>query len=160
MLAAFHIRPAHEDDLEALLDIWERSVRATHHFLSESDIDFYRPLVEAALTGGTMEIRVLASASDIPVGFLGLAGNRIEALFLAPEHRGFGGGRRLVEHAQARVGGELRTDVNEQNELGRGFWEALGFVVQGRSELDGAGRPYPLLHMRRPAPGPCSGRSG
>jgi putative acetyltransferase len=43
-------------------------------------------------------------------------------------------------------------DVNEQNPAAVGFYEALGFVVVSRSPVDGDGRPFPLLHMRRPAP--------
>ena len=39
-------------------------------------------------------------------------------------------------------------DVNEQNPLAAGFYERAGFVVVGRSPVDGAGRPFPLLHMR------------
>jgi putative acetyltransferase len=87
----------------------------------------------------------------VPIGFMGLAGDDIAALFLEPKRRGLGGGRRLVEHAQALRYGDLTVDVNEQNFAARGFYEALGFVVVGRSPLDGDGRPFPLLHMRRPA---------
>lgn len=68
------------------------------------------------------------------------------------EIAGAGGGRRLVEHAQALRGGALSLDVDEQNAAARAFDEALGFVVVGRSLLDGTGRPDPLLHLRRSAP--------
>ena len=82
---------------------------------------------------------------------MGLAGDDISALFLEPVRRGQGGGRRLVAHAQALRGGALTVDVNEQNHAAVGFYQALGFVVVGRSPLDDGGRPFPLLHMRRPA---------
>ena len=95
---------------------------------------------------------MLTDEDDVPIGFMGLAGDDIAALFLEPAHRGRGGGRRLVAHAQTLRGGELTVDVNEQNPAARGFYEALGFVVVGRSPLDADGRPFPLLHMRRPAP--------
>ena len=88
----------------------------------------------------------------MPVGFMGLAEDDISALFLEPSCRGQGGGRRLVAHAQRLRGGSLTVDVNEQNPAARGFYEALGFVVVSRSPDDGDGRPFPLLHMRRPAP--------
>jgi hypothetical protein len=65
--------------------------------------------------------------------------------------------RRLVAYAQALRPGALAVDVNEQNVAGRSFYEALGFVVIGRSPLDDTGRPYPILHMRRDAPGGAEG---
>ena len=85
------------------------------------------------------------------MGFMGMSGNKIESLFLAPEYLRRGVGRRLVRHAQA-LHGELTVDVNEQNAPARWFYEACGFVVEGRSELDSQGRPYPLLHLRLAAP--------
>ncbi len=146
------IRAAPSTDLESLLQLWERSVRATHSFLSPDDVDFFRPLVREALGTGALEVWVLATDSDEPIGFMGLDGNRIEALFLEPAQRGAGGGRRLVAHAQALRGGMLSLDVNEQNTAARGFYEVLGFRVVGRSETDGTGLPYPLLHMQRLPP--------
>jgi RimJ/RimL family protein N-acetyltransferase len=56
-------------------------------------------------------------------------------------------GRQLVQHART-LRRELTTDVNEQNHAARRFYEGCGLVVEGRSELDDTGRPYPLLHMR------------
>jgi putative acetyltransferase len=143
------IRPGRAAEAPALTALWERSVRQTHGFLTEADIAELRPAVLEVLGGGELELWVLADASDVPAGFMGLAGNDIAALFLEPSHRGRGGGRMLVDHAQALRGGELTVDVNEQNPAARGFYEALGFVVVGRSPLDGEGRPFPLLHMRR-----------
>lgn len=142
------VRPGTPADGPRLLDIWERSVRATHTFLPEEDIELFRPMVREVLDSGALEVWVLADDAGEPMGFMGLAGAKIEALFLAPEHRRRGGGRRLVEHAVQLRGG-LTLDVNEQNPEARRFYETCGFVVEGRSELDGTGRPYPLLHMRR-----------
>ncbi len=84
-------------------------------------------------------------------GFMGLRGGEMESLFLTPEFQRRGAGRRMVRHAQ-ELYGELTTEVNEQNDAARRFYEACGFVVTGRSELDGQGRPYPLLHMRLAGP--------
>jgi putative acetyltransferase len=146
------IRRALPADAGVLLALWERSVRATHEFLTEDDIVGLRPHVAEALGDDALELWVLADPNDVPIGFMGLAGDDIAALFLEPAHRGQGGGRRLVEHAQALRGGELTVDVNEQNPAAAGFYEALGFVIAGRSPLDPDGRPFPMLHMRRPAP--------
>ena len=48
-----------------------------------------------------------------------------------------------MEHLNAQ-----QLDVNEQNPQALGFYFRQGFEVVGRSEQDGMGQPYPLLHMR------------
>jgi putative acetyltransferase len=147
------IRRAVPTDHEVLLDIWLRSVRATYTFLSEADIQSLLPLVRDCFASGALELWVLSSESALPMGFMGMAGSKIEALFLAPEFLRHGGGRQLVRHAQA-LRGELTVDVNEQNPMACRFYQACGFVVEGRSELDSTGRPFPLLHLRLAAPTP------
>src|SRR5262245_51987190 len=127
------IRRMDATDRGALLALWERSVRATHTFLGELDIAFYRPLTAEYLAATDTEIWVLADASAAPMGFLGLGEHSIDALFLDPEYRGRSAGRLLVAHAQEILSGALTVDVNEQNDGGRRFYEALGFVVVGRS---------------------------
>ena len=145
------IRRAVPADRDVLLDIWLRSVRATHTFLSEDDVQSLLPLVRDYLGSAESELWVLCSPSGALMGFMGMSGSKMEALFLAPEFHRCGGGRRLVRHAQA-LKGELTVDVNEQNPAACRFYEACGFVVEGRSELDGTGRPFPLLHLRLSAP--------
>lgn len=151
-----HIRRAIPTDREVLPDIWLRSVQATHTFVSEEDIQSFIPLVRDYLASSEPEIWVLCSDSGTIMGFMGMTGSKIEALFLAPEFHRHGGGRRLVQHAQM-LRGQLTVDVNEQNRMAYRFYEACGFVVVGWSELDDTGRPYPLLHMRLAAPNPATG---
>jgi putative acetyltransferase len=150
-MEAHHIRRSQPADCPLLVALWERSVRATHSFLAETDIEYYRPLVEEILAGNTLELWVLTNSSNIPIGFLGLSAHAIEALFLEPMYRRRGYGRRLVAHAQQVRSGALTVDVNEENDGARGFYEALGFVVVGRTPLDETARPHPLLHLRREA---------
>jgi len=149
MLAAFigmQIRPTNSDDLEALIDIWLRSVRATHKFLTEEDIQFFSRLVRQGLP--TIELWVLCDDDNSLIGFMGLEGNTVEALFLDPNRFRRGGGRLLVNHAE-QLKGPLTVDVNEQNSGACRFYEACGFVTYSRSDLDSTGRPFPLLHMRQ-----------
>jgi putative acetyltransferase len=141
------IRRAAPADRETLFDIWLRSVRATHGFVSEDDMTVFMPLVREYLGSNGTDFWVLCTGDGSPIGFMGLAGSKMESLFLAPEQHGRGGGRRMVEHARVLCG-ELTVDVNEQNTGAVAFYKACGFVVEGRSELDESGRPYPLLHMR------------
>jgi putative acetyltransferase len=147
------LRRARAEDREDLLGLWERSVRATHRFLAETDIVALRPLVARELASNAVEWWVLVSPGEVPLGFLGFVNATIEALFIDPEHHGRGAGKLLVAHAQTlAMGGVLAVDVNEQNEAALGFYSALGFSVVGRSPTDAGGRPFPILHMQRAAP--------
>ncbi len=141
------IRRATLDDRDVLFDVWLRSVRATHTFVSDPDIQSFMPLVRDYLDSSETEFWVLCDTDGTVMGFMGVAGPKMESLFLAPEFHRRGGGRRLVEHAHA-LRGELTVDVNEQNTAAVRFYEECGFVVEGRSEVDETGRAYPLLHMR------------
>ncbi len=78
-----------------------------------------------------------------------MTGSKIDALFIDPRRHGQGIGRALVDHA-ASLSSNLTVDVNEQNEGACAFYEKLGFRQIGRSELDGSGRPFPILHLARP----------
>ena len=138
------IREGRTADRDALVAIWLRSVRATHAFLTEEDIQKLLPLVREQVLPA-LEIWVLVR-DDEPIGFAGLDGARLEALFLDPAHFRSGGGRLLVEHAR-RLKGKLAVDVNQQQPEALRFYEALGFRVVGRSPVDSAGRPFPLVHL-------------
>src|SRR5262249_22525512 len=129
------IRRAIPTDREVLLDIWLRSVRATHTFVSEEDVQAMIPQVRDYLASSEHEFWVLCDDSGAIMGFMGMSGSKMESLFLTPEFQRRGGGRRLVGHAQA-LHGELTVDVNEQNVAARAFYEACRFVVEGRSGLD------------------------
>jgi putative acetyltransferase len=148
-----HVRPARVEDRERLLELWERSVRATHHFLEDSDVVALRPLVAEELASDAVDWWVLVSATEALIGFLGFACDTIEALFIDPDHHGQGGGKFLVAHAQSLGADALAVDVNEQNEAALRFYKALGFSVVGRSPTDMGDRPFPMLHMKRAAPG-------
>jgi putative acetyltransferase len=142
----FTFRESRSNDLETLFSIWLSAVQATHSFLSEADIEFYANLVRNDYLPHA-EFWVAVDASDVPVAFMGMTGAMIDALFVAPGQHGKGVGRLLVQHARERIGA-LTVDVNEQNEEARAFYRRLGFQELGRSELDGSGRPLPLIHMK------------
>lgn len=69
-------------------------------------------------------------------------------LFLDPDFMRKGYGKQILtslikEHKIQYI------DVNEQNQLARKFYTVLGFELYKRSELDEAGRAYPILHLRK-----------
>ncbi len=132
-------------ELDALLEVWETSVRATHAFLAEADITALRPQVAEAF--GAVGLWVAREETGRIVGFAGLDGDMLEMLFVHARARGTGIGKALLLHALSQ--GATRLDVNEQNPSSLEFYRHMGFEVVGRSPLDGQGRPFPLLHMRR-----------
>ena len=129
-----------------LVDVWERSVRETHAFLSKGEIAEIKPFVPQALM--SVETLVVAKRDGSPVGFMGVQDGRLEMLFLDPEARGRGLGRALLTYGIEQLGVNELT-VNEQNPQAVGFYEHLGFKTHRRTETDEEGRPYPLLYMRR-----------
>ena len=131
-------------DFDEITDVWEASVRATHDFLKEEDILFFRPLIrnEYLRAVDLFTIRIQGRIA----GFTGLSETAIEMLFIHPDFRGNGIGRELLQFA-VREKAVTRVDVNEQNTQAVGFYQKMGFTVEGRSETDGLGKPYPLLHM-------------
>lgn len=141
------IETATAADLPRLLEVWESAVRATHHFLDESDIQLFRPLVRDGYLPSAQRLAVARSTDGQPCGFVGVDDGKVEMLFVDPAHHGTGAGKALLQHAVERWGAD-RVDVNEQNPGAVGFYLHMGFQVESRSELDGLGKPFPLLHLR------------
>jgi len=127
-----------------LIQVWEASVRATHDFLNEDDILSYRELI---LNEYFDQVDLYSiKENNIIAGFLGLAGDSIQMLFIHPGQRGKGIGKKFIEFAITEKQAK-KVDVNEQNEQAVGFYKHLGFAVSERFAEDAAGKPYPILAM-------------
>ena len=146
MIRPMKIETALPTHFERLVAIWESSVRATHHFLQESDIAALRPLLLNAYLPN-LNVFIARDETGVIHGFLGVDENRIEMLFVDDASRGKGVGKLLLQPAIAAFGAN-EVDVNEQNPQGVAFYRHMGFEQVGRSEVDGQGNPFPLLHMR------------
>ncbi|OTG81879.1 GNAT family N-acetyltransferase [Acinetobacter sp. ANC 4558] len=133
------------EDFPILINIWERSVKATHDFLPIEEIDILKPLILNEYFHHVLLYKFIQNGKVL--GFIGTSDDNIEMLFIDPEFRGTGIGRVLIDFAQSELGIK-KVDVNEQNYQAVGFYEKVGFRVIGRSELDNQGKPYPLLHMQ------------
>jgi putative acetyltransferase len=68
-------------------------------------------------------------------------------MLFSPDAQGRGVGTALLEHAAHHP--ELGLDADEQNLAACAFSITGGFRQVGRSEPDGQGRPFPLLHLAR-----------
>ncbi|MDM8245640.1 GNAT family N-acetyltransferase [Collinsella tanakaei] len=132
--------------VEALVAVWEGSVRATHDFLPEGEVERIGAMVPQAIAG--VPTLLVCTRDDEPVAFLGMDGTFIEMLFVSAACRGQGIGRSLVECAVAGYGA-TEVSVNEQNPQAVGFYEHMGFTTYRRTDTDGEDAPYPLLFMRR-----------
>ena len=137
--------------LPVLMEIWEASVRATHLFLSESEIGQIKEYVPQALLG-VGHLLVIEHIPGVPAGFMGVEDDRLEMLFLSPEMRGKGLGKSLLQYGIKNYNIQELT-VNEQNPQAVGFYEHLGFITCKRTAYDEQGNPYPLLYMKRNAEG-------
>ena len=133
----------YENEYPALVEIWERSVMATHDFLSKED--FYK-IKKALIPYYFPNVNLYALRdSERMTGFIGLSSNSIEMLFIDDSCRGKGYGSALIDFALKQ--GATKVDVNEQNASALNFYQVRGFRKIGRDETDEAGRPYPILHL-------------
>lgn len=140
-----NIVPAHPADYPEIVEVWEASVRATHHFLAEEHIQMFKPLI---LNEYLKAVRLwcVRNESGRIQGFLGTSPDAIEMLFLHPDVFGTGLGKQLTMFAIRELKA-TKVDVNEQNIHAIGFYSRVGFKAIGRSEKDGMGLPYPIIHM-------------
>lgn len=133
--------------LDALVSVWEDSVRATHRFLSDEEILKIKTYVPQDLSA--VENLVIAeNTAGQPIAFMGVENHRLEMLFLASSVRGHGLGRQLMQYGDEHYGITELT-VNEQNPQAVAFYEHLGFTTYKRTDHDEEGNPYPLLYMKR-----------
>ncbi len=132
--------------IQQLLGIWDGSVRATHLFLSDSEIEKIKGYVPEAIRE-IPHLIVGESDKGIPAAFMGIDRRKLEMLFVSGEERGRGFGKALIGYGMDTYGvNELA--VNEQNPQAKGFYERMGFRVFKRTDYDEQGNPYPLLYMK------------
>ena len=129
-----------------VVEVWEASVRATHDFLKEEDIEYFKPLILNSYLDA-VELKCVRDKNlGKIVGFIGTANQNLEMLFIHPEYRGKGIGKTLLDYSISKLKIK-RVDVNEQNKQAVEFYQHFGFKIKSRSELDSLGKPYPILHM-------------
>ncbi|MCH7399465.1 GNAT family N-acetyltransferase [Belliella sp. DSM 107340] len=141
----FQIIPYSNNHSAQLIDVWEKSVLATHSFLIPSDFESIKKLVQS-MDFSELDVFCLIQGDNL-IGFIGVFDFKIEMLFFSPDYIGKNLGRMLLEYAVNELKAN-KVDVNEQNIHAVGFYQKFGFVAYERTELDDQGNPYPILRMQ------------
>ncbi|WP_367331370.1 GNAT family N-acetyltransferase [Sphingobacterium multivorum] len=131
-------------DYPRIMEIWESAVRATHDFLLEEDLSFFKRAIPKDYLPN-LEVFLLIENGK-PIGFSSVSDRNLEMLFIHNDYRGKGYGKHLFQFMD-ETKGITKVDVNEQNYQAIGFYEKLGFRKSGKSEKDGSGKDYPIIHM-------------
>lgn len=131
--------------IESLTKIWKFSVRTTHFFLTEDEIERIKGDVPMAIKG--VPQLVAAEEKGKILGFMGVADGKVEMLFIDAAKRGGGIGKALLLYGIENLSVNWLT-VNEQNPQAIGFYEHYGFKTYKRTDTDEEGDPYPLLYMK------------
>lgn len=128
---------------EELAKVWEASVRSSHHFLTEEDIQFYRSRLKDVYLQA-VELYVVRDRRI--VAFMGLSDDMVEMLFVLPSEKGKGYGTALLNFAfnDRHI---RKIDVNEDNKEAYTFYLNRGYRVVGRDAVDADGKPYPIVHL-------------
>ncbi len=137
------IRKINIEDYPKLVSIWRSAVLNTHHFLKDEDFKYFEEKIPTYFE--FVSLFGFEEAGQL-IGFIGIADNNLEMLFIDNNFRTKGVGKQLLKYA-VNVLNVNKVDVNEQNEQAVGFYKHMGFKVIDRSELDGQGKEYPILHM-------------
>lgn len=128
-----------------IMQLWEDAVRATHDFLDEEDLQFFKQELENNYLDA-VELFCLQTADGQLLGFMGVKQINLEMLFIHPGYHRKGLGTALLQTARQSFG-ISRVQVNAQNSQAVNFYKKFGFEVISRAELDGFGKPYPTLQL-------------
>lgn len=135
---------ANKTQYKDLLSVWESSVKATHHFLTEEDFEFYKELIPVFFENVTLHC---AKNEQLQiVGFIGTDKENLEMLFVRESEIGKGFGKKLLVYAIENLN-VTKVDVNKDNLKAVDFYNRFGFETKAVSEADGFGKPYPILHL-------------
>jgi putative acetyltransferase len=136
------VRSAAEADLDALTDVWEDAARSSHGFMDPDDLIAMRPFMRDSYLP-SMQVW-LAEVDGRPIAFVGARDSHVELLYVDPAFHGRGLGTRLLAEV-----GATSVEVYADNTTGVDFYRSQGFAEVQRRDTDAAGRPYPMVVLRR-----------
>ena len=98
------IRKVEATDYPRLMEIWESAVSSTHDFLKEEDFLYYKEQLPVYFQHVTL---FGFEQEGILAGFMGIAKENLEMLFIDNNYRGIGIGKKLIER-----GHEIARNLN------------------------------------------------
>ncbi|QQF51971.1 GNAT family N-acetyltransferase [Campylobacter fetus] len=132
--------------IERLVNVWEDSLRVTHLFLSDPEIENIKKYVPQTLYD-VSNLIVLKDEKGNIQAFMGIEGQKLDMLFVSSKEQNKGLGKKLICYGINNYSIN-EVCVNEQNPIAKRFYEYIGFRVYKRSDIDEQGNPYPILYMR------------
>jgi GNAT superfamily N-acetyltransferase len=137
------IRPAHRDEVDALLGIQRAAaVAAFSHVFPQDRYPFpddaIRDAWRSALDDPEVEV-YLAEVDGDAVGSVSVGGGWLRTLYVLPPHWGRGVGSALHDHGLERLRalgyGEARLWTLDENAAGRRFYERRGWRTTGATRV-------------------------
>ena len=134
-----------DNDYSKVLDVWDLSLKATHHFLKPEEIDYYRPLI-LKYTLPQVDLYGIKNTQQELLAFIAIRDNKIEMLFVHPDYLRQKLGSSLLslainEHKCNRI------DVNEENPDAFKVYQKFGFKPIARHPTDDCGKPHPIIEL-------------
>lgn len=130
------LRRAEATDATAIASLFIATCKASLPYLPDLHTDAETHAWVAGVVLRTCDVRV-AEAGGAIIGFMVLAGDSLEHLYVLPGQQRHGIGRALLGQAKALSPRRLRLFVFQKNAVARAFYRANGFVECDFS--DGAG---------------------
>lgn len=132
--------------IQELVNIWERSVKISHKFLTEQEINNIKKYVPEAIIN--VPFLIVMYDNNKSLGFIGINKNKIEMLFIDDKFIGKGIGSALMSYAFSKyIINEVT--VNVENDKAHNFYLKHGFYDYERKKVDEQGNPYPIIIMKK-----------
>jgi chorismate mutase/L-amino acid N-acyltransferase YncA len=146
------LRPATTDDAPQVTELYLATRRAAEPAMPPQQ---HTPeSVLAFMTGAIVEKEVWVAERDEIVGFATLSDAFLDALYVGPDHQGFGIGTALLDLAKARRPDGFGLWVFATNAPARGFYHRHGLVELEHTDGSGNEEHSPDVRMAWPGADP------
>jgi len=148
------LRPAVADDAPQVTELYLATRRAAQPAMPPQ---LHTPeSVLAHTTGEIVEKEVWVAEDDEILGFMTLAESFLDALYVGPDHQGFGIGTALLDLAKARRPDGFALWVFASNAPARGFYHRHGLVELEHTDGSGNEERSPDVRMAWPGADPVA----